>query len=77
MVLEQWFNHKLGVRYFTELISGSFGNRTVNKIRNSVLDIPPSLLWDNCAAKKWIEADTKIRYFIDFIMGNFGIVPVI
>ena len=34
MVFDQWFNHTLCVRYFTETISGLFGNGPVNKIRH-------------------------------------------
>ena len=31
LVLEQWFKHVLCVKYFSELISGSFGNELDNK----------------------------------------------
>ena len=32
------FKHKLCVRYCTELVRGWFGNRTVNKIKNNMLN---------------------------------------
>ena len=39
MVLDQRFNHTPCVGYFTELISGLFGNSQVNQNRHYVLAI--------------------------------------
>ena len=39
MILNQWLNTALCVRYFTELISGSFDNVPMNKTRHYVFDI--------------------------------------
>ena len=47
LVLYHLFNHTLCVRYFTELILGSFGNVTVNKIRHCVLAILLGLFRDH------------------------------
>ena len=52
LVLAKWFKHKICVIYFTETISGSFGNEQVNKIRHYVLPIILGLIRDHCVMKK-------------------------
>ena len=47
LVLYQWFNQTLCVKYFTEMISGSFDNRPVNKIRHCVFSILIGLFMDS------------------------------
>ena len=47
MVLDQWFMHTLCVRYFTELRSGPFDNRSVNEIKHYLLAILIGLLRDH------------------------------
>ena len=58
LVLDQWFNQTLCVRYFPELVSVSFGNGPVNKIRHYFLSIILGLLRDVFVLKKWIKSDT-------------------
>ena len=40
------------------MISGSFVNGPVNKIRHYVWDILPGLLRDHSVTNQWIKADT-------------------
>ena len=53
--LDQWFKHTLCVSYFTEIISGPFGNVPVNKIRHYVLAIIPGLLGGHYITNQWIK----------------------
>ena len=55
LVLDQWLKKTIRVRYFTELISDSFGNGPMNKIRNYMLDILPGLLRDHFVTNYWIN----------------------
>ena len=52
LVLERLFKKTLCVRYFTEMILGSFGNVPVNKNRQFVLAILLGSLRDHCVYKQ-------------------------
>ena len=57
LVLNQWSKQKLCVSYFTEIISGSFGDGPVNKSRHYVLDILLGLFKGGSVTNQWIKAD--------------------
>ena len=57
LVFGQWFNQRLCVSYFTDFISGSFGNPPVKQIKHYVLDILLRLLRDNYVMGQWIKVD--------------------
>ena len=57
-VFDHKFNQTLCVSYFTECISGSFGNGQVNKSRHNGFDIILGLLGDSSITDKQIKADT-------------------
>ena len=58
MVFEQWYNNTICVRYYTDMISGSFGNGRVNKISQYALVILLGLLSDSSVKNYRIKADT-------------------
>ena len=58
LIWDQWFENTQCVSYFTELVSGSFGNGTVNKNRRYVLDILMCLFRDHYVTNHWIKTDT-------------------
>ena len=76
LVMEQWINQTLCVRYFNRFIEGPLCNKPSNKKIHYVLANELTWSWVHLVLDKWFKQKLCVRYYNEMISWCFGNVLV-
>ena len=72
LVMDQWINHTLCVRYSNRFIEGTFCKKPANKNIHYVLAISLTWSWVHLVLEKWFKQKIYVRYYNEMISWCFG-----